>query len=96
MINARRSEKVIYGDGNSKLVTLRMRRHANFIEYVPYALILLGLAESLNSAHWLLHAAGIVLILSRLLHFYGLSDSMNTMILSLMPEQAPKRPKTEF
>ena len=49
--------------------------HGNFVEYVPFALLLLGLHElcGLPSA-WLL-AYGTALLLARLLHAFGLSRS---------------------
>lgn len=52
-----------------------VRVHANFIEYVPLALLLL-LAGELNGLRpAMLHGAGLVLLLSRALHAYGLSRS---------------------
>ncbi len=52
-----------------------MRAHANFIEYVPMALILLGLLElSGLGATWLWIAGG-TLLLGRVLHAVGLSRS---------------------
>jgi uncharacterized membrane protein YecN with MAPEG domain len=47
--------------------------HANFAEYVPFALVLLGLAESLHAPLALLHALGIALLAGRLTHAYGVS-----------------------
>ena len=50
-----------------------MRVHANFAEYVPLALILLGLAESLHTSVWLLHCFGWALLIGRLSHAIGVS-----------------------
>ena len=68
----RRRDKVSVGDaGNARLAT-RMRAHANFVEYTPFFLILLGLVElSRGSAGWL-WATAIVYVLARLAHPFGM------------------------
>jgi uncharacterized protein len=63
---------VSVGDGGNRDLLLAMRRHANFTEWVPLALILLALLE-LNGARPLgLHALGAVLVLGRLVHAFGI------------------------
>ncbi len=59
VIDARRAAKVALGDGGQPLLLRRMRAHANFAEYVPLALLLLALAESLATFAPVLHAAGL-------------------------------------
>ena len=39
------SQKVSIGDGGDPAVVCRMRAHANFVEYTPFVLILIGLIE---------------------------------------------------
>lgn len=73
VIRSRRGARVAIGDGGNAILLRRMRVQANFAEYVPLALILLGLAESLRSPSLLLHAAGIVLVGARLVHAVGVS-----------------------
>lgn len=51
----------------------KMRRHGNFVENVPHALLLLATVETLNAPGNLLHSMGILLIISRLLHPLGLT-----------------------
>jgi uncharacterized membrane protein YecN with MAPEG domain len=66
------ASKVLIGDGNVPMLAARMRAHANFIEYTPMFLILLGLVElARGSATWLWLVA-IVFILSRILHVFGM------------------------
>jgi uncharacterized membrane protein YecN with MAPEG domain len=72
VIRGRVTDKISLGDGGGTLST-RIRAHGNFIEYVPMALILIGLLESRGTAGWLLHVLGIVLVVSRLLHPFGLT-----------------------
>jgi uncharacterized membrane protein YecN with MAPEG domain len=61
-----------------------MRVHANFAEYVPMALILIALAESLKSPSVLLHLLGLGLIAARLIHAYGLSQTPHIVRLRVL------------
>lgn len=68
VIASRRSKRVEIGDGGDKLVLRRMRAQANFVEYVPMTLLLMALAENLAAPKLGLHAAGLTLLIGRLLH----------------------------
>ena len=57
----------------------RVRVHANFVEYAPMALVLLGLGESRKATPLALHALGTTLLIGRLLHAHGLSQSPHNM-----------------
>jgi uncharacterized membrane protein YecN with MAPEG domain len=64
------------GDGGNGEMQKRIRIHANFIEYVPLALILLYLVETAAiGPGWLPAAMGTTLIIGRLSHAYGLKRS---------------------
>jgi uncharacterized membrane protein YecN with MAPEG domain len=56
-IQQRRNARVELGTGEDAELLRLYRVHANFTEYVPLALVLLGLAESLKASHALLHLA---------------------------------------
>lgn len=71
----RRSQKIGIGDGGNRVLERRIRIHSNAIENVPMVLILLGLAESAGLTPWALHAAGVTLIVARVLHAQGLTQS---------------------
>jgi uncharacterized membrane protein YecN with MAPEG domain len=73
VVSHRRSQQIGLGDGDDKSLLRKMRVHANFVEYVPMALLLLALLE-LNGvvAGWL-WAFGSTLLLARVLHAFGLS-----------------------
>lgn len=58
--------------GDDVKLGLAIRRHGNFIEYVPLALILMGMAELKGAGAVWLHAMGTALIVSRLMHAIGL------------------------
>jgi len=72
----RRSENIALGDDRgSKAMKSAVRAHANAVENIPLALILLAALE-LNSLNpLLLHIFGIVLVLSRIAHAWGLTKS---------------------
>ena len=78
VIGARRAAKVAMGDGGDGLLMRRMRVHGNFAEQVPIALILLGLAESLQAPAIVLFCAGACLLIGRLSHAYGVSQMKET------------------
>jgi len=65
------------GDGGNPALLLAMRRHGNFSEWVPLALILIALLELNGVSIRGIHALGAALLVARLLHAAGLkSDSM--------------------
>lgn len=68
----RRLNRVLIGDEGNARVTARMRAHANFVEYTPSFLILLGLVEASQGPQGLLWAVAILFILSRLAHPFGM------------------------
>ena len=56
------------GDGGDPELVVRMRRHANFVENVPLALILISLLEMQGVSSTAIHALGGTLLLGRVLH----------------------------
>lgn len=75
VVRWRRKLSVGLGDGGQESLLRAQRAQANFIEYVPIALILLAAAESQGLSGWLLQTTGAILVLARLLHAWGLSQS---------------------
>jgi uncharacterized protein len=69
---SRAEHKVSIGDGGSKDLLLRIRHHGNFIEWVPFVLILMALAELQGAPHTWIYAAGALLVLGRVVHPFGL------------------------
>jgi uncharacterized membrane protein YecN with MAPEG domain len=68
----RAAHKILIGDGGNEPLTARMRAQANFIEYTPLFLILLGLVElAIGSQLWLWIVA-IFFILARIAHGLGM------------------------
>lgn len=79
VIRQRRGAKVAVGDGGNAALLRHMRVHANFAEYVPFALLLMALAESLQTWSWLLHGLGLALLAGRIAHAYGVSQMRETL-----------------
>ena len=75
VVLARRRFRVGLGVGTEEGMQQAVRVQANFAEYVPLAVMLLVMAELTDMPIIAVHAAGIVLVTSRLLHAWGLSQS---------------------
>lgn len=73
VIRLRRSNKVAYGDGGNDELKVAIRTHANAIEYLPISLLLLMAFEINMGTIWVIHVLGIVLIVGRLVHAWGMS-----------------------
>lgn len=63
---------VALGDGGHPELNEWIRRHANFAESVPFALLLMALAEAQGAGVALLHALGLILLVSRVIHPFGI------------------------
>ena len=72
VVNGRFKYQVNLGDGGNDFILKRVRVHANFIEYVPIALILMALAEIEGAPEWLLHVLGVTLLIGRAIHPLGI------------------------
>ena len=71
VIRGRFQNRVSIGDGGNDLMSRRIRIHANFIEYVPLALILIFFVEVADVSEWFVHLLLLTLLLGRILHPIG-------------------------
>jgi uncharacterized protein len=69
----RRQGGVSLGDGGDSSLLRVIRSHANFAEYVPFALLMLAILELTRTSIYVLHVLGAALLVGRLLHGYALS-----------------------
>jgi hypothetical protein len=74
----RLSGNVLHGDGGDADLQKRIRSQANFGEYVPIALILIGLLEGSGASHTTVQALLIALLVGRLLHPVGMFAPANS------------------
>lgn len=75
IIRLRWKLRVGIGDGGDRMMLRAVRAHGNAAEYVPIALLLLLAAELNRAQPMLLHACGVVIVGSRVLHAIGLTRS---------------------
>jgi uncharacterized protein len=66
--------KISAGDGGNPELALAMRRHGNFIEWVPMALILIALLEFNGASPMTVHGFGAALVVFRICHAVGLKQ----------------------
>lgn len=73
VVRLRWKYRVGLGDGGEQELARAVRVHGNFTETVPMILIIMGLMEYAQAAPvWALHGFGVVLVVSRVLHWRGL------------------------
>lgn len=73
VVQVRRSEGILFGDAGHQPLLSRMRAHANFAEYVPLLLILLGLVEYITGRSPLLTGLAALVVAARVLHAIGMA-----------------------
>lgn len=79
VVGLRRKYRVGLGDGGQNELTRAVRIHGNFTETVPFVLILMAAMEMNAVAPlWVVHGFGVALVLSRILHWHGVSRSAGT------------------
>ncbi|BCM86226.1 glutathione S-transferase [Methylobacterium indicum] len=78
-VMARRlSANVLHGDGGDAVLLHRARSQANFAEYVPLILIVVGLFEAHGGSRTLVHGLLLVLLVGRVLHPFGMTAPANS------------------
>ncbi|MGV8961355.1 MAG: MAPEG family protein [Stenotrophomonas sp.] len=75
IVRQRLSQRIGLGNGADPILERRIRVQGNFIEYVPMALLMLGLLELSGLPATGLWIFGAVLLGARILHAYGLSHN---------------------
>jgi uncharacterized protein len=80
VIGARRGARVAIGDGGDKTLARRARVHANFAEYTPMGLLLMGFAESGGAAKMQIWMAGSLLLIGRVIHACGVSQEKEVLM----------------
>jgi uncharacterized membrane protein YecN with MAPEG domain len=72
VIGLRRRLRVAIGTGGQPALERAVRAQANFAEYVPFALVLLALAEAGGAPGWVIHPLGAALLAGRIAHGWGI------------------------
>ena len=69
---ARMAGKVLHGDGGDVALQRHMRAQANYVEYTPFALLLILLLDLAEQDGWLLGLTALAYFAARLLHPLGM------------------------
>jgi uncharacterized membrane protein YecN with MAPEG domain len=78
VIAGRGKHRVIHGDGGNNRLNRRIRAHANFAEYVPFALLLIAFLEASGARHFTLHCLLVPLLVARVIHPIGMVAPENS------------------
>jgi uncharacterized membrane protein YecN with MAPEG domain len=78
VVAGRATSRVWQGDGGEARLNQRIRAHANFAEYVPLTLLLVGLIEAGGAGRGTVHALLAPLFVARLLHPIGMTAEDNS------------------
>ncbi len=60
------------GDGGNEVLIVANRRHLNFVEHVPLALILIAIVELNGAPSVSVHSLGGALVVARIVHPFGI------------------------
>lgn len=72
-VTALRSKLAVsIGDHSDQQLLLRIRQHGNCAEWMSFVLILMILAEGMGAPSIYLHISGVLLLIGRLAHPFGL------------------------
>lgn len=74
VIRRRRAAGIPLGAGGDAGLERAIRAHGNFAEYMPFAVLMLLLAEWGGASSWLLHGLGALLVVARLSHGIGVAQ----------------------
>lgn len=77
VIRGRQTKNINLGDGADGDMQRRIRGHANFVEYVPFILILMLALESSGTSPHIIHGLGLVTVIARTMHGIALSFTDN-------------------
>ncbi|MEM6780543.1 MAG: MAPEG family protein [Pseudomonadota bacterium] len=72
VVQQRRTHKVSLGDGGNDDLMKARSVHSNFVETIPFLLILMTLLEMNGYQDWVIHAFGLLAILGRKFHIIGI------------------------
>ena len=79
VIQQRRKNKVLLGDGGHDSLIVAGRTFANAAEYIPAGIAALVLLTVLHSSIYVIHLIGAILFVGRLVHAFGLSTTKLTL-----------------
>ena len=79
-LRLRRRLGIAIGDAGNESMLRAMRVHSNFAEYVPLSLLLIYLVEITGASPLLVHGLGIIVLLGRVSHAFGVSQTQENYV----------------
>ena len=84
VIRIRRKLRISVGDGDNEELQTAQGAQSNAVEYLPITLLLLFYLEYNGAGNWIIHLAGITLIVGRIIHAHGLlKRNLNRRVLGM-------------
>jgi uncharacterized protein len=84
VVRLRRRNRIALGDAKNPQLQRAIRVHANFAEYVPFALLLVAFVEFQQSSALTVHLICLALLMGRIVHAYGVSQEKENYRLRLI------------
>ena len=79
VVRLRRENRAAFGDGGNAALRSAIRAHAHFAEYVPVITLMVATLEISGVAAWRVHVLMAALLISRLLHPFGMYAKPGTL-----------------
>ncbi|MBQ4832431.1 MAPEG family protein [Pseudoalteromonas sp. MMG010] len=74
VVKVRKANQISLGTDNNENLLRATRAHGNFIEYVPFALILIFLVEYQGTSSYYIHALGVLFVIGRICHLTAIQQ----------------------
>jgi uncharacterized membrane protein YecN with MAPEG domain len=75
----RRQNRALFGDAGNPALRSAIRAHGHFAEYVPIIALMVAMLEMSGTATWRVHLLMGALLISRLLHPFGMYAKAGTL-----------------
>lgn len=82
-IGLRQKLQIGIGDQANAEMLRAMRVHSNFAEYTPLTLLLIHLVEIGGAPLLLVHALGLLILVGRVVHAYGVSQMQEKLVFRI-------------
>jgi uncharacterized membrane protein YecN with MAPEG domain len=78
VVRLRRQNRAAFGDAGNPALRSAIRAHGHFAEYVPIIVLMVAMLEMSGMAAWRVHLLMAALLISRLLHPFGMYAKSGT------------------
>jgi hypothetical protein len=83
VVRMRRRNRAAFGDAGNPALRSAIRAHAHFAEYVPIIALMVAMLEMSGMPAWRVHLLMAALLISRLLHPFGMYAKPGTLAFRL-------------